>query len=287
MKSYLSLIKFSHTIFALPFALIGFTLGFVQQRPENYAILLLCVVLCMVFGRSAAMAFNRWLDRDIDATNPRTIQRELPAGIITAKSALWFVITNCLLFVLTTYFINPLCFALSPIALIVILGYSYTKRFTLLCHLVLGIGLALAPVGAYLAIVGRFDIVPVLIGLGVMFWVAGFDIIYALQDQEFDKSKGLNSIPVLFGTAKSMRISELFHVFTAILMTWALYLIYLNTGMLSNIGILGMIVFLCLLIYQHIIISVDDLSRVNVSFFTTNGLASVVFGTLLIFDLLF
>lgn len=271
----------------MPFALIGFTLGFVQQRPENYAILLLCVVLCMVFGRSAAMAFNRWLDRDIDATNPRTIQRELPAGIITAKSALWFVITNCLLFVLTTYFINPLCFALSPIALIVILGYSYTKRFTLLCHLVLGIGLALAPVGAYLAIVGRFDIVPVLIGLGVMFWVAGFDIIYALQDQEFDKSKGLNSIPVLFGTAKSMRISELFHVFTAILMTWALYLIYLNTGMLSNIGILGMIVFLCLLIYQHIIISVDDLSRVNVSFFTTNGLASVVFGTLLIFDLLF
>ena len=169
MNSYLSLIKFSHTIFALPFAMVGFFLGYMSEGSSFSPQLLLLVVLCMVFARSAAMAFNRWLDRDIDAQNPRTIIREIPAGVISANAALWFVIANSIMFITTTYFINGLCFVLSPVALLVILGYSYTKRFTSWCHLVLGLGLGLAPIGSYLAVTGHFDILPILIGFGVMF----------------------------------------------------------------------------------------------------------------------
>ena len=152
------------------------------------------------------MAFNRWLDRDIDAKNPRTVIREIPAGTISSKAALGFVVANVALFIATTFFINPLCFALSPVALIVILGYSYTKRFTPLCHLVLGLGLALAPVGAYIAVTGIFNVLPILLGVAVLFWVAGFDIIYALQDQDFDKANKLNSMPVLFGHTGALRL---------------------------------------------------------------------------------
>ena len=196
MKKYLSLIKFSHTIFAMPFALIGFFLASQQYNFEW--ITLLYVVLCMVFARSAAMAFNRYIDRDIDIANERTAQiREIPNRTITAKNALLFVVINAMLFVLTTYFINSLCFALSPIALLTILGYSYTKRFTVLCHLVLGLGLSLAPIGAYLAVSGVFDIIPILFSCVVLFWVSGFDIIYSLQDDDFDKTQKLHSIPVL------------------------------------------------------------------------------------------
>jgi 4-hydroxybenzoate polyprenyltransferase len=199
LKNYLSLIKFSHTIFALPFALVGYISGSVIQGAGFDMKTLLLVILCMLFARSAAMAFNRWLDKDIDAKNPRTIIREIPAGIVKANSALIFVIISSILFILCTWFINPLCFWLSPIALMVILGYSFTKRFTSLCHIVLGLGLSLAPVGAYLAVTGSFALPPVLIGLSVLFWVAGFDIIYALQDEEFDKENKLFSIPVSFG----------------------------------------------------------------------------------------
>ena len=203
MKKYLSLIKFSHTIFAMPFALIGFFLATKSNQVEW--ITLLYVVLCMIFARSAAMAFNRYIDRDIDAANLRTAQeREIPNGSIKANSALIFVIISSLLFVTTTYLINSLCFALSPIALLVILGYSYTKRFTALCHLILGLGLALAPIGAYLAVSGKFDIVPLLFSAAVLFWVSGFDIIYSLQDQEFDKEQKLHSIPVLLGTKNAL-----------------------------------------------------------------------------------
>ena len=207
MRKYLSLIKFSHTIFAMPFALIGFFLASKDSEPEW--ITLLYVVLCMVFARSAAMAFNRYIDRDIDTANPRTAKvREIPNGSIKAKSALIFVLLNCLLFIVTTYLINPLCFALSPIALITILGYSYTKRFTALCHLILGLGLALAPIGAYLAISGKFEILPVLFSLVVLFWVSGFDIIYSLQDEEFDKAQKLHSIPVLLGKKNALNLSK-------------------------------------------------------------------------------
>ncbi|MEO0339474.1 MAG: UbiA-like polyprenyltransferase [Bacteroidota bacterium] len=285
MQNYLSLIKFSHTIFALPFALVGFFLGTLQS---DFAIswrLLLLVVLCMVFARSAAMAFNRYLDRDIDGKNPRTAVREIPAGIISARSALFFVIITCLLFIGTTWFINPLCFALSPVALIVILGYSYTKRFTYLCHFVLGLGLALAPIGAYLAVVGRFDWIPLMYSFTVLFWVSGFDIIYALQDEEFDKSLQLNSIPVKLGKANALRLSSILHIFCAGFILTAAFLLTQAYPTFSVLLWIASGLFIALLVYQHTLVKPNDLSRVNLAFFTTNGLASVVFGLLLIMDI--
>lgn len=286
MKNYLSLIKFSHTIFALPFALTGFFIALSVQGSGIDWMKLLLVVLCMVFARSAAMAFNRYLDRDVDAVNPRTKVREIPAGLISAKSALLFVIANCVLFVLVTWFLNPLCFFLSPVALAVVLGYSYTKRFTWLCHIVLGLGLSLAPIGAYLAVLGRFDWIPVLYSLAVLLWVAGFDVIYALQDEEFDRSNQLYSIPSFFGKKQALRMSEWMHLGTALLMVTAakeLLATVPHTGWLLWIGT-G--VFLLLLLYQHLIVKADDLSRVNLAFFTTNGIASLLFGALAILDLL-
>lgn len=232
------------------------------------------------------MAFNRWVDRDIDAENPRTVVREIPSGTISAKSALWFVIANALLFIGCTYFINPICFALSPVALLVILGYSLTKRFTALCHLVLGLGLALAPIGAYLAVTAYFDVLPILLGIAVLFWVAGFDIIYALQDEDFDKSFKLNSIPVFYGTQKSMRLSEILHFISAITLCVVVYILNLKYEQVSWMTTSGLVLFISLLIYQHSIIKPNDLSRVNLAFFTTNGVASVIFGGLLILDLL-
>src|SRR5690349_10928727 len=198
IKNYLSLVKFSHTIFAMPFAMIGFFLGFsflkeaifassISLRTIFFSEKFLLVLTCMITARSAAMAFNRYLDRNFDAKNPRTAIREIPKGIISANSALMFTIVSCILFIIATYFINNICFYLAPVALFVVLFYSYTKRFTALCHLVLGLGLSLAPIGAYIAVTGIFDIVPVLYSFAVLFWVSGFDIIYALQDEDFDK----------------------------------------------------------------------------------------------------
>lgn len=246
----------------------------------------LLVILSMVFARSAAMSFNRWLDRDIDAGNPRTATREIPAGLISPHAALLFVILNATLFVASTWFINPLCFALSPIALTVILGYSYTKRFTALCHLVLGLGLALAPVGAYLAVAGSFALAPILLGVSVLFWVAGFDVIYALQDQEFDTAKGLHSIPATFGTKRSLRLSELMHMVSAVMLGYALWTFAAQTTGLGWLSIIGLVAFLLLLTYQHLIIRHDNLSRVNFAFFTTNGIASILFAAFIIPDIL-
>ena len=285
MKNYLNLVKFSHTIFALPFAMVGYFLG--VNRPEHafdWKVLGL-VIFCMVFARNAAMAFNRWQDRDIDGKNPRTAVREIPAGIIPEKSVLWFVILSSVGLIVTTYFINDICFYLSPIALAITLGYSYTKRFTALCHLVLGLGLALAPVGAYMAVTGTFGLVPVLLGGAVLFWVAGFDIIYALQDFEFDKSLNLYSTPVWLGKDKALILSSVFHVITALFISLAAYYVsidYLNIGVIHFIGAA---IFIGLLIYQHTLVKANDLSKVNMAFFTTNGLASMVFGVLLIVDL--
>nr|WP_225974188.1 UbiA-like polyprenyltransferase [Arachidicoccus ginsenosidivorans] len=210
IKNYFSLVKFAHTIFALPFAMIGFTLGAVvvyQQGSltgKDILIKLLLVLLCMVTARSAAMAFNRYLDRHFDAQNPRTAIREIPKGIISAGSALRFTIVNCLLFMAATAFINPICLTLSPVALFVILFYSYTKRFTPLCHLVLGLGLSLAPIGAYLALTGVFSLLPILFSLAVITWVSGFDIIYAMQDIDFDRSQSLHSIPTALGEQRRL-----------------------------------------------------------------------------------
>ncbi len=285
MKRYLSLIKFSHTIFAMPFALLGFFLATRQSEINFKWWLLLLVVLCMIFARSAAMAFNRYLDRDIDLKNPRTAIREIPAGIISTKSAIFFVAINCALFIATTWFINPICFFLSPIALLVILGYSFTKRFTALCHLVLGLGLALAPIGAYLAAGGGFDIIPILYGLAVLFWVSGFDIIYALQDEEFDKSNNLNSIPAAFGKKKALTISSILHVLCAVFILIAAYQIDQEFQEFGWMNWLAAVLFVGLLIYQHALVKPDNLSKVNLAFFTTNGIASLLFGALLILDI--
>ncbi len=282
-KKYLSLIKFSHTIFAMPFAMIGFFLGVSQHSAfsiRRYAILFILVILCMIFARSAAMAFNRYLDRAFDAKNPRTAIREIPAGLLKANSVLLFTILNSLLFIACTFFINRICFYLSPVALAVILGYSFTKRFTPLCHLVLGLGLSLAPIGAYLAVTGRFDILPVLFSFAVIFWVSGFDIIYSLQDEEFDKGEGLYSMPSWLGKAKALRVSGLLHLLSAACVIIA--------GFLGGFGWLywmGVVVFCGMLIYQHSIVKPNDLRRVNLAFMTANGIASVVFAVFVIADL--
>ncbi|TCK83536.1 UbiA-like polyprenyltransferase [Albibacterium bauzanense] len=282
MKKYFSLVLFAHSIFALPFAIIGFFLA-IYTTDANFTLLLFILMLCcMVFARNAAMAFNRYLDRDIDAMNPRTAMRDIPAGKISASQALTFTLLNCALFIATTWFINPLCFYLSPIALAVVLGYSYTKKFTALCHIVLGIGLGLAPLGAYLAVTGTFNIVPVFYSLAVIFWVSGFDIIYALQDEEFDKDHELNSIPAFFGTKNALHISEIFHILSAIFITLPIF--YLDLGWLYYIGVLF---YILLLIYQHIIISPTDLRRVNKAFMTTNGIASVIFALFFLLDIWF
>lgn len=281
VKNYFSLIKFSHTIFALPFALIGFTLSIKDDLTKFNPLLLVNVVLCMVFARSAAMGFNRYIDRKFDAMNPRTKTREVPAGVIPVNAALAFVIITSLLFVATTWLINPICFYLSPIALLVVLGYSYTKRFTALCHIVLGIGLALAPIGSYLAVTGEFAWLPLLFSFTVLFWVSGFDIIYALQDEEFDVSQNLKSIPGYLGKKNALRLSELFHVLSAAIVIFAGY--YAQFGMIYWAGV---IVFCSLLIYQHSIVKPTDLSRVNLAFGTTNGIASVIFACFTIADIL-
>ncbi len=285
MKKYLDLVKFAHTLFAMPFALVGFTIATVEQGIGLRWPLLLAVVLCMVFARSAAMAFNRWLDRDVDAVNPRTKMREIPSGIISPTSALTFVLINCALFIATAFFINRLCFLLSPVALAVVLGYSYTKRFTWLCHLVLGLGLALAPVGAYLAVMGRFDWIPVLYGLAVLFWTAGFDVVYALQDEEFDQSHRLYSMPAFFGKTRALRLSEWMHLVTAALMVFAGRLLHARLPEANNLLWVGTGVFLALLVYQHLLVKPNDLRRVNLAFFTTNGFASLIFGACTILDL--
>lgn len=283
VKHYLSLVKFSHTIFALPFALVGFTLGSLDQQSLEWRTLVL-VVLCMVFARSAAMAFNRYLDRDIDEKNPRTKIREIPAGIISARAALGFVIANSALFWLTCWFINPLCFALAPVALVVVLGYSYTKRFTSWCHFVLGLGLALAPVGAYVAVTGHFGGASILYGAVVLLWVSGFDIIYALQDRDFDAGMGLQSVPVALGASQALRLSNVLHVGAALLLLWAAYWQNDAYTVFQYWHWLGAGLFVTLLFYQHTLVKVDDLSRVNLAFFTTNGIASVLYGALVILD---
>jgi 4-hydroxybenzoate polyprenyltransferase len=306
VKSYLSLIKFSHTIFAMPFALIGFFLS-VKTAEVTYGVgqwnlnktigwgeskigeeinywpaikILILIILCMVFARSAAMAFNRYLDRKFDAKNPRTAIREIPAGIIKANNVLLFTIASCLLFIACCFFINRLCFYLSPVALAVVLGYSYTKRFTPLCHLVLGLGLSLAPIGAFIAVTGFFSLLPVIFSLVVLFWVSGFDIIYALQDEQFDKENKLYSMPAWLGKSKALRISELLHLMSAGAVIVA--------GWYGNFGWLywtGAVIFIGMLIYQHSIVKPNDLKKVNVAFMTVNGIASVVFAIFVITDL--
>ena len=281
IAKYLSLIKFSHTVFALPFALIGFTLGWRDMTGPWHWDVFVKMLLCMVFARSAAMAFNRWLDRKFDAMNPRTAVREIPAGVIKPGNALAFTIICCIGFVATTWFINQTVFYLSPVALFVILFYSYTKRITALCHLVLGVGLALAPIGAYLTLQPQFNWLPVLFSCIVFTWTSGFDIIYALQDAEFDRSQKLHSIPAALGIRGALNVSNVLHAITGLLVIAAG--VYGHFGWLFWIGVA---IYISMLIYQHLIVKPNDLSRVNLAFGTTNGIASVCFGTCTILDIL-
>jgi len=298
ISRYLSLIKFSHTIFAMPFALVGFFMGvfFLSQKEESgkkgseivaeyfssHPSIFVFVILCMVFARSAAMAFNRYLDREFDAKNPRTAIREIPRGLISPASALRFTILNSLLFMGAAYMINSICFLLSPVALLVILGYSYTKRFTALCHIVLGIGLSLAPTGAFIAVTQTIDPSIVFLSLAVIGWVSGFDIIYSLQDETFDSTEGLSSIPAKLGRKNALFVSRLLHASTILLLFSSGYLFGLHW-----IFGLGAALFSGLLIYQQSIVKADDLSRVNIAFMTANGIASIVFAYFAIFDLIY
>lgn len=239
------------------------------------------MLLCMVTARNAAMAFNRYLDRNFDARNPRTATREVPAGLISAKSALAFTVVNCILFVIATYFINPLVLYLAPVALFVVLFYSYTKRFTALCHLVLGVGLGLAPIGAYLSVTGAFDIVPLFFSFIVLTWVSGFDIIYALQDEEFDRENRLNSIPAALGKKNALMVSNVLHFITASLIVGA--------GLYAGFGWVywtGSVIVIALLVYQHTLVKPHDLSKVNLAFGTTNGIISLVFAAFTITDMI-
>lgn len=279
---YARLVKFEHTIFAMPFALIGFFMATMVTDQISFWKLLAEVILCMVFARNAAMGFNRYLDRRFDAANPRTAQREIPAGQISAPKALAFVIINALLFGFVTWLINPLCFSLSPVALFIILGYSYTKRITPLCHFVLSLGLSLAPIGAWLAVTGYFALTPLLFSGIVFFWVSGFDIIYACQDIEFDHQYRLQSIPVLVGIKNALRISAFVHGLTLV------FVILAGIALEANmIYWVGAAIFEALMVYQHLIVKPNDLSRVNLAFGTTNGIAGVIFALFVILSLYF
>ncbi|HEX7413707.1 MAG TPA: UbiA-like polyprenyltransferase, partial [Bacteroidia bacterium] len=271
INQYLSLIKFSHTVFALPFAMIGFLLAVKQEHHFNTTIFIY-MLLCMVFARSAAMAFNRYIDRKFDALNPRTQNREVPAGVINPTSALALTIVCSMAFIATTWFINTICFYLSPVALVVILGYSFTKRFTPLCHLILGVGLSLSPIGAYLTVTGEFSLLPILLSFVVFTWSGGFDIIYALPDAEFDKAHHLYSIPAWLGIKRALKFSEVVHIITAILL--------ITVGLRGHFSFLywiGAACFIGLLIYQHRLVKPNDLSKVNIAFGTVNGIGSLVF----------
>lgn len=280
VKDYLSLVKFSHTVFAMPFAIIGFSLATSHDGRQFSLKLLLLIILCMIFARNAAMGFNRITDKKYDALNPRTASREIPAGKINTKAAALFVMINAILFIITTGFINRLTFILSPVALLVILGYSLMKRITVLCHFILGLGLSLAPVGAYISVIGKFNILPIIYSFIVLTWVSGFDIIYALQDDEFDRTNKLFSIPSFTGRKKAISASIIIHLIT--------FLLVITAGVVQNADWLywaGATVFSLMLVYQHLIIKPQDISKVNLAFATTNGFASIIYAAFVISDL--
>lgn len=279
--NYFSLVKFAHTVFAMPFAMIGFALAVSGTGYQFSLKLFVLVILCMIFARNAAMGFNRLADRKFDSLNPRTDKREIPAGKISTRAAALFVIANAILFILSAGLINRLTLILSPVALLIILGYSLTKRITFLCHFILGLGLSLAPTGAYISVTGTFNILPVIYSLIVLTWVGGFDIIYALQDDEFDRNHNLHSIPSAAGRKNALKTSVIVHFIT--------FLMVITAGVAGKGNLLywiGAVIFSVLLVWQHFLVKPDDLSRVTVAFQTTNGIASVLFALFVILDLI-
>ena len=282
IKSYFLLVKFSHTVFALPFALLGFTMAIFSTTDAFQWEILIFIVLCMVFARNAAMSFNRYCDREFDKKNPRTAMREIPKGTISAKNSLTFTIVNSVLFIICAGFFNKTTLILSPVALAVILFYSYTKRFTSLSHFILGLGLSIAPAGAYLAIVEQLNLSIIILSVCVLLWTAGFDILYSLQDEEFDKKNHLFSIPAKFGRRKSLIISAIIHLICIICIV--LFTILLETTFIMGIGT---VIFIGLLVYQHLIIKPNDISRINLAFGTLNGIASLIFSGMAIIEIVY
>lgn len=279
---YLRLVKFSHTIFAMPFALLAFTYAWkMGEHSAELWVVLLQVVACMVFARNVAMGFNRWADRKIDAENPRTANREIPAGVISSRGAVVFILINALLFVATTLTINPLCAWLSPAALFVVMFYSYCKRFTALAHVVLGISLGIAPVGAYIAVTGTVVAECWLLAAVVTTWCAGFDIIYALQDAEFDRKRGLHSIPSHFSATASLVISALLHLASIGLLVW-FALSQPHTWLLY----VGCALFTAILTLEHILVTPTKQRNIGIAFGTLNAMASMSLAVCLIANLL-
>jgi 4-hydroxybenzoate polyprenyltransferase len=264
---YGRMIKFSHSVFALPFALSSAVIA--AGRGISWRELA-WILVAMVGARSAAMGFNRLADQRLDARNPRTAGRELPRGALSRGEVWLFVMASAATLVVAAAMLNPLCLALSPVALLVIFGYSYTKRFTALSHLFLGLALALAPLGAWLAIRGRFDPPPVVLGFAVLCWVAGFDTIYACQDEAFDRAEGLHSLPARLGTRRALVVARLFHL-VAVGLLAALYLL----APLHPVYLLGVAAVAGLLVYEHSLVRADDLSRIDAAFFTVNGWISL------------
>jgi 4-hydroxybenzoate polyprenyltransferase len=269
LKTTLEMIKFEHTLFALPFAFLGAVMA-AKGLPSWHQIL--WITLAMVGARSTAMTFNRIVDRDIDASNPRTANRELPSGKLSVRFAWVFLFVSAALFLFAAYSLNWLTFALSPVALASVLGYSYAKRFTSFSHLLLGWALAISPTGAWIAVRGAIDSeVPLLISLFVLMWTSGFDIMYACQDYDFDKKAGLRSIPARFGIERSLWMARLFH-----LQAWFVLLILFIVSDLGITALIGVGLVAMLLVYQHTLVKPNDLSKMNAAFFTTNAFASVI-----------
>lgn len=279
---YGSLVKFSHTIFAMPFALIAFVYALYENPHISFEWqLLIQIVLCMVFARNVAMAFNRWADRNIDKENPRTADREIPKGVITPNNALWFIAINAILFIAVTATINWLTLALSPIALFVITAYSYCKRFTPFAHLVLGLSLGIAPAGAYIATTSTLTLPPMLLSLLVITWCGGFDIIYALQDADFDRQRGLHSIPSHFSVATSLYISIALHAVSATALV--LFALYCPQSIVLWCGVA---IFCAILIAEHILVTPKQQRNIGIAFGTLNGLASTTLAAFMIANFL-
>lgn len=282
IKIFLEMIKFEHTIFALPFAYLGMILGS-YEKFNHFPTLwqFFWITLAMVGARSAAMALNRLIDRTIDKLNPRTANRAIPQGKLSIKETLVFVIVSLLIFIIATLQLSPLAMKLLPIALIILVLYSYTKRFTWACHYILGGAIGLAPIGAWVAVTNEITYPAVILYLIVLFWTAGFDIIYATQDIDFDKEHKLHSIPVRFGIENSLKIAKITHVITIIGLLYLFFLVELGVWY-----IIGVIIANFILHYEHSIISPNDLTKVNTAFFTMNGILSVVIFFFTFLDLL-
>ncbi|MBR2117012.1 MAG: putative 4-hydroxybenzoate polyprenyltransferase [Alistipes sp.] len=277
----MGLVKFSHTIFAMPFALMAFVFALKTTDTPFSWILLLQVIGCMVFARNVAMGFNRWADWKIDSENPRTATREIPAGKISPKSAMTFVVINALLFIAVSSSINLLTALLSPVALAVVMFYSYCKRFTSLAHLVLGLSLGIAPSAAYIAVTGTLTFAPCLISLLVLTWCGGFDIIYALQDLDFDRQRGLHSIPVRFGVRGALYISIALHAVT--ILALILFALHCPQGWLLWIGVA---LFSLCIVVEHILVTPNKQRNIGIAFGTLNGIASLTLATFTILQLI-